>query len=440
MKRTFLLLVVVICAGLLLVGLNLASYTQKPKEADVETSPNRSTFNSAGTGTNAFYSLLSETGRKVVRWQTDPAALRTVGDRRPSVFVIVGETRREYTEAEAADLFEWVAGGGRLVVFDRSIPKVLERNYDGWSIDMKESDADFSGADPTDAASMIGKMKAIKPTLPSVFAGDVNAVQLSKFASDILVSRRNSEYEAAPPRSFDTSSNAAAYESAAPVVLYSGDGRRAVVEAKYGSGRVIFVSDPFVVSNGGIATADNAQLAINLVSTDGIIAFDEYHQGFGTNTNRFFQFFAGTPFVAIFAQLLALTGLVFYSRSRRFARPRPEPEPDRRTKLEYISAMAELQRRARAYDLAMENVFRDFRVRAAKTFGQDPTQVRTSDLASLVAERVGSDKNSVFQTLEQCESVMHGEPVGRSEFVRLMGELRDLEIKLGIARQPRNNK
>lgn len=440
MKRSFLVLVVVVFAGALLVMLNLASYTQKPTEADTEESPNRSSYNSAGTGTNAFYSLLNETNRKVTRWQTDTAALRSAGAKKPSVFIVIGETKRQYTEAEAADLFEWVADGGRLVIFDRHIPEVLERNYDGWTVSMKESSADPLRADPTDAASMIGTTKAIKPSMPSVFAGDVNAVQLSKFASDIVLDRSLSEYGSASASDPDYSADNSAYERSGPIVHFSGDGRRAVVEARYGSGRVVFVSDPFIVSNGGISSADNAQLAINIVNTDGIIAFDEYHQGFGTNTNRFFQFFAGTPLVAIFAQLMLLTGIVFYTKSRRFARPRNEPEPDRRARLEYISAIAELQRRAQAYDLAMENIYRDLRIRAAKQLGCDPTQIKTEQLSTLIAERIGAERSSIFRLLDHCESVMYGEPIGKADFVKVVGELRDIELRLGIARQPRDAK
>ena len=69
----------------ILIGLNAASYTQKPKTTDSEMTPNRSTYNSGATGTQAFYSLLSETGRKVMRWQESPAALLTAKANEPAV-------------------------------------------------------------------------------------------------------------------------------------------------------------------------------------------------------------------------------------------------------------------------------------------------------------------------------------------------------------------
>src|SRR3712207_8309656 len=56
-------------------------------------------------------------------------------------------------------------------------------------------------------------------------------------------------------------------------------------------------------------SVDNAQLAVNLVASDGLIAFDEYHQGYGTNKNQFLAYFAGTPVVPIALQLGLLVGL-----------------------------------------------------------------------------------------------------------------------------------
>src|ERR1043166_9827293 len=83
----FLFLALIIVA---LVGLNAASYVEKEKTPDSEIFPNRSTYNSGGTGTQALYSLLSETGRKVVRWQEPPNALLSAKKNAPTVFVVIG--------------------------------------------------------------------------------------------------------------------------------------------------------------------------------------------------------------------------------------------------------------------------------------------------------------------------------------------------------------
>jgi hypothetical protein len=58
-----------------------------------------------------------------------------------------------------------------------------------------------------------------------------------------------------------------------------------------------------------------------------------------------------------------LIGLIFFSQSRRFARPLPPDEPNRLSKLEYVAAMAQLQQTTKGYDLAIENIYTDFRRR-----------------------------------------------------------------------------
>ena len=224
----------------------------------------------------------------------------------------------------------------------------------------------------------------------------------------------------------------------APVVHFVAGDKDLLVEAPYGEGKIVYLSDPYIVSNAGISLVDNAQLAINMVaSKDEMVAFDEYHQGYGANNNSFFKFFEGTPVVAIFFQALVLVGLVFYSQSRRFARPVPEPEPDRLSKLEYVSAMAELQQRSRAYDLAIENIYTDFRRRAARLLGADNFLTKYDELARMIAERTGLDARNVSETLFKCEDIIRGEPTGKREVVELISAVRSLEQKLGLTRAKR---
>ena len=82
---------------LVLVGLNAATYVQREKTPDNEIMPNRSTFNSGSTGTQALYSLMAETGRKVTRWQYPVDDLLTQKRDPPATFVVVGAVRRRLT-------------------------------------------------------------------------------------------------------------------------------------------------------------------------------------------------------------------------------------------------------------------------------------------------------------------------------------------------------
>ncbi len=228
----------------------------------------------------------------------------------------------------------------------------------------------------------------------------------------------------------------------APVAHLVADGRNLLVDAPYGSGRIVFLSDPYTIANGGINLVDNAQLALNVVGTQGgIIAFDEYHQGYGSSSNRLLEFFAGTPVIPIFLQIALLIGLLFFSQSRRFARAVPEPEPNRLSKLEYVSAMAELQQRTKGYDLAIENIYTDFRRRVSRLVGVDGQKTRRQDLALLIVERLPNENAGELEKLMQrCEDVMHGDKTNKKEVLHLTTRLRELEEKLGLQRRKRQRK
>lgn len=445
-KQKLFIFIFLILMAAVLIGLNAASYTQKEKTPDTEISPNRSTFNAGATGTQAFYSLLSETGRKVTRWRQPPAALLTSKADGPSVFVVIGTVRRQFTAAETQDLLRWVGDGGRLVLIDREPPEALVTTTASWRITVGDQNTPaFFPADPTDQTQMTVETAAVKGVQPTVFTQGVNAIQPSRFSSSISFTRFADDDVAGDPQGDETiRRRSKSYDSVeapsmnAPVVHFAAGEMNLIVDAPFGGGQIVFLSDPYIVSNGGISLVDNAQLAVNLVAAgDGMVAFDEYHQGYGADNNRFLQFFEGTPVVAIFLQAMLLVGLVFLSQSRRFARPVPESEPDRLQKLEYIAAMAELQSRTKAFDLAIENIYNDFRRRATRYFGLDNFTAKSGEIAALIAERTGLDRAQIADTLFKCEEIIRGEPTNKREVLHLADALRVIEQKLGMTRSTR---
>ena len=448
-QRLFLVLMIAGLVGVLVL-LNALTYVQTQKEPDSELRPNRSTFNAGATGTQAFYTLLSETGRKPMRWQDSPDGLTTARIK-PSVFVVVGSLRRDFTENDATALLRWVSQGGRLVLIDREPPKDLKTSTASWKIDVSSDPAvELFSVDPTDQKQMTANTDATKPVQPTIFTTDVNAVQPSRFSGWVSFERLNSSGQGTsypigsdappPPEANVTADEMYEPSSGAPVVHLAGNEKNLVVDVPFGSGQIVYLADPYIVSNGGIGIVDNAQLAINLVSTNGgTIAFDEYHQGYGSNANRLFQYFEGTPVIAIFVQCALLVGLIFFSQSRRFARPLPEKEPDRLSKLEYVTAMAELQRRTKSYDLAMENIFSDFRRRVARGLGLDNLTSTRNEVARSIAERTSMDAYAVGELMIKCEAIIQGEPTNKAEVIDLASQLREIENKLGIKRTPRGD-
>lgn len=500
MKQKLFIIGALIFLVAVLVGLNAASYVQKEKVPDSELFPNRSSYNAGATGTRVFYDLLNETGRKVVRWQEPPRALLS-GKNAPQTFVLIGPVRREFSETESKDILQWVAGGGKLVIIDREPPHALVVSTANWSISISgDGEPPVSGIDPSDAARMTDKIPAAKPVQPTIYTKGINAVQPSKLSSAVIFERFSGEVlgekqnkdegekqididsnptppisansrgtdfhllqnKAAAPENRtivtgdsdkeDSQSSPALPQTAppmldeevetsaltAPVVHLSGGGKNILVDVPFGSGHIVFLTDPFIVSNAGINLVDNANLGINIAaSRDGLIAFDEYHHGYGTNNNRLVQYFAETPVIPIFLQIALLAALILFSQSRRFARALPETEPNRLSKLEYVSAMAELQQRTKAFDLAVENIYTDFRRRAARAVSADVFTTSSEELARLLAERGKISQSEIASLLQKCEDIMHGAQTNKKEVVQTARRLRELEEKLGLARTKR---
>ena len=428
-----------------LVLLNALTYVQSQKEPDSELRPNRSTYNSGSTGLQAFYTLLNETGRKVTRWQDSPEGLSTARIK-PDVFVIAGQLRREFTDSEANGLLRWVTQGGRLVVIDREPAERLRTSTADWKIEITSNPAvELFSIDPTDQKQMTANTDAAKPVQPTLFTTGVNAVQPSRFAGWVNFERLDTSKFSGngigsgepPPAARVTADDVPEPSAGAPVVHIAGNEKNLLVDVPYGAGQIVYLADPYIVTNSGINIVDNAQLATNLVATNGLVAFDEYHQGYGSNSNGLFQYFEGTPVIAIFLQCAMLVGLIFISQSRRFARPLPEHERDRLSKLEYVTAMAELQQRTKAYDLAMENIFTDFRRRVPRSLGLDNLTSTRREVAHLVAERTNIEPFEVNELMLKCEAIAQGEPTNKVEIVELSTKLREIEDKLGIKRTPR---
>ena len=465
MKQKLLIFTALIFLAVVLIGLNAASYVQKEKMPDSESNPNRSTYNAGATGTRAFYDLLAETGRRPTRWQEPPSALLSSSKNKPSTFVVIGKTRREFSDKEIEQLLRWVAEGGKLVIIDREPPEELVKTTANWIISTNSpKENPVLDADPSDKKQMTEKTAAAKPTQPTIFTDKVNAVQSSRFASTVNfehISRGdNSTTEKSeqgngtgsgtsksppppPPPMANSEKIPEIIETVAldaPVVHLANNEKNLLIDFPFGSGKIVYLTDPYIVSNGGIALVDNAQLAVNIVaSQDGMIAFDEYHQGFGEDNNQIFAYFAGTPVVAIFLQFLVLVGLIFFTQSRRFARPLPEAEPNRLSKLEYVSAMAELQRRTKAFDLAIENIYTEFRRQTSRLVGVDNSTTSYKDLAEKIAERAKLNRAEVENLMFKCEDIIRGEPTNEREVLQIISRLREIEVELGIRRRTRRH-
>jgi hypothetical protein len=119
------------------------------------------------------------------------------------------------------------------------------------------------------------------------------------------------------------------------------------------AGRVILSAAPFPFSNAGLKEQGNPSLVLNLISAanrPGLIWFDEWHHGWRSDRAEVVGPGDWLRYTSAGHALLYVAAVVFVAlvlRGRRFGRPVPLPKDiSRRAPLEYITAIANLGRRA----------------------------------------------------------------------------------------------
>jgi hypothetical protein len=484
MKSRLLIFLSVVLMFVVLVALNAASYVRVEEEGETEFAPDRSTENSGGTGTRALFDYLRARGTDAVRWKQPMSAL--AGDDAPSSLVLVGPPRHEVEAREADAILRWVSEGGRLVIVDRNPVGLLLPAAGHWRVFPETVEFPSPEVHPDDVETMTRDVPLITPAQPTALTRDVAEVTRSRFASRLHVhyaaevatptptpaeevnpweeegetspspsptpeARTMPTHEKQPtPASADDEHASADKKHAADdeepdanaPVVHVRDGRAGegalLVDYAYGRGRVVVLSDPYVVSNAGLNRADNLFLAANVVTGGraGRVAFDEFHQGYGQTQNQVFAYFRDTPILWMFAQALLVLLAVVWTRGRRFARAVPVPAADRRSKLEFVASMAELQQRARAYDLAVENIYQRTRRALARYAGLHAATSR-AQLAERVAARSGRDPVKLEALLRECEDAIAGAPLSARRALVLVRDLRELERDLGVLMRSR---
>jgi hypothetical protein len=474
MRQRLAIIITIMVVLVLLVVLNTASYVSEKQAPDTEFSPDRSTYNPGATGTLALYDLLTEQGRPVMRWREKPHALLNddINDG-PATFVVIGKTRIPFERDEAESLLEWVERGGRLVIIDRRPDARLLPPSDKWSVSIEEQELPKPNVHPDNTDEMTAGVARVRASQPSVLTLNVDDVQPSHFAGTINfyisapdnttpaaaqanptppppVAEDEEDYEneepPPPPQPLPQTSGTSSQpvygnqtlRSAAPVSHLADHRGALLVDYPHGAGRIIILSDPFIVARDGLPIADNLQLALNIVAGGGgIIAFDEYHQGHGAARNQLIAYFAGTPVLWMFAQGALIVLVILWTRGRRFARPLPVARVDRRSSLEFVASMAELQQRARAYDLAIENIYTRLRRVLVRYAGVSHNSSR-SEIAARVAARSGKLNATRLGTLmRECEDAINGASLDERKALELVRQLRMVERMLGLRTRSR---
>ena len=375
-----------------LVALNFMFFVDTQTAEETEQTGNRSSYRTTPYGTQALYTLLEETGYPVMRLEK-PYNEITDRDGIGTLVLIALPSQGGPSQEEFDALSHWVEGGKQLLIIDQTVHLDKE---------LGDVEANTTFAMPNSEP---------KPLQPTRYTFGVERVKTGGAASRIRVNSRSAIY-------------------------HIGDETGALLaDARVKDGRVIFLTDPHIVANNGIKEADNVLLALNLLSDrpPGKIAFDEFHHGYGSRAagEGVLAYFRGTPVPWMFWQGVLIAALAAYTFGRRFARPLPLRRERRTTNLEFVSSMANITRLARATDLAMQNVYWDFRRRLCRYSGL-PSNADSAELAARAARRAHLSEPDLARLLTDCDQVSRGRPVSDADLLRLVKRIRGIESKLVI--------
>ncbi len=445
MRRYFGITITILLAIGALAGLSAMGNLELDRPRENELNPIRSSYSSGPTGVRAFYQLLEESDFPVARWREPFDRLKT--DARNEMLVLVGPFLggRLLAEDEARALQKWVEEGGAALIISRHPFAQFGDPF---------IHSNLTTRNPLWGAStdlIIDRRSDQYLQQPTDLTAGLDGLALSHLASRLQFHPPDEpEEEEKPEGATPTPSPPAPSPEPTPEeevkaflyapVIHIGDQDGAILaDFKYGEGRLVFLSDPFVVSNRGIGQGANLRLALNLIESmkkreEGkgrTIFFDEYHHGFRAAGNPLVSYFRGTPMPWLLLHAATLSLILVYTFGRRFARPLPLSRIDRNSPLEFVDSMANLHRLARAGDLAVENIYPRIKAHICRRLGIS-SRATPQEIASRLGRRkVEVSQIELRQALSDGELILQGESVDDSELVRIIANLRKIQEKIG---------
>ncbi len=372
-NRADMLLLVAVALTVLLLMLLLSWLLEADRHA--RPSPLPSTYLDSGMGTQALYLTLIELGHEPARL---PRMLTAHDlDAFDGLFMLGMDTTPTDREWEALE--RWVHRGGVLVLVPFA-PEPLERNPQVRSVE-RDPEADTQASS---AASGIDRL--------ALLTG-----QRLDLEHDLHVPVR---------LSLDDPFQAVWADSEGPVMA----------EATAGQGRVVLLSQPYPLSNHGLARADNMRLGSNLL---GVIAdagrreqpvrigFDEFRLGLAERHVMWRAMLAllleGRWGLAI-AQVLVVAMLALWAAGRRFGRAEDVTSPPQRRQGAFAEAAGRLLRDAGAAEMAMQSIERDGRQRICQRLRLPATADDEQITEALDRQRARPDLARLWATAGQGET------------------------------------
>jgi len=372
-----------------------------------------STYSTKPKGCKAFYLLLKEMGFNAKRWQFPLRTLKE--DPKKGQVMLVIDTRRlsggyGYSSGSKSKLpdfphlFDWVRRGNTLLLIGNSSylhSKRLKTMIFNTGVGEFLEERRYDEIDEADR----GK-KTFKPSLPTFYCRGVDKIKLSEYL------RFNCERDD-------------------KLEHFQDDKGQVVISLAEGEGKVILISDSYIINNEGVGKADNVYLLSNMIaneSVSGTVYFDEFDHGFSSQRGLF-DYFKGTPLVWICLQFFLVSSVYFYSKGKYFGAPRPLPKGRRRSVLEYVDAMAAIFQKAQAYQPGLAGIYRRYKALWLKALGFE-ARTDIEELSLVIAGKINRDKLLVEKVLTDCEEVLGGRPVRKEAALSLAKELQKLRKEL----------
>lgn len=359
---------------LLLIAVTVVSALLTAQAEEVP--PPLASFSSAPNGARALQLWVEALGYGVY---DSPFNRYTIPPTMKLVFVLEPTTPIEQAEWEVLD--EWVDEGGTLILAgDQLYTSFATRHF--------EFRLDY----------------AIAPTL---------TVQTPLLAAPMLTSPLTTQ-----ARPYFTT------ERTDFVTLAANDAGPVIVTFQQGAGRVILSASPHPFSNAGLKEPGNAELVLNLIGltvemTERWAWFDEWHHGIrpervGSGASQLGPeaWLTRQPAGQAMLYIAAVLFLALLLRGRRFGRPVPPPsELHRRSPLEYITAIANLNRRAGLRSTVLGQYHQRLKRELGQRYRLDPTLPDDEYVQALARfnPNLAADKLGALLTKLRKRSVTEGE-------------------------------
>jgi hypothetical protein len=214
------------------------------------------------------------------------------------------------------------------------------------------------------------------------------------------------------------------------VVHLAAGNRPVLVSFRQGDGRV-FVSatvEPF--SNAGLKQGDSAAIALNLIAAAaagaegarGAVWFNEWHHGLRATQTAIAgpgDWLRRTPAGQALLYTVAVVFLGFLLRGRRFGRPlSPPQQSDRRAPLEFITAIANMKRRAGHRTAVLSHYHHNLKRNLGRRYRLTPALPDAAFVAQLAAYNPALDAPALLDLLSR----LRRPGIGEREMVELAAE------------------